>query len=1375
MSETLNELESAYIQGYEISLFSYDEMLKLAGEIIITESKTSPDIINGPGGINDSRMGTLSLTDKCKTCTLQNCPGHLGLIKFGKGKETIHPHFIRTVVKILNCVCHSCSRVLFCNELINSKIMSDELKSALNKPVDNEIRLTNLEVYCKKIKRCTCDYSSKNCNIKKCDYHIKLKALSIKDDGTIQYTLADKSEESSTRTRTKKPKKEEEEIKIIYTHVIHTILKNITHEDANYLGFIGKTRPVDLILFGLLVTPPMTRAPITDKKGETIQNPITSLYIDVVKSVNNTSNSPGKIYKSVKNLLVKNDNHRRGGQEVKTYSELMHGKKGIYRSCMMGKRVNWCARTVADPGEHLRYGQEAIPEVWATILTKPRKITHFNIDFFQQLLDNKKINHIIDENGARRPIDYTKTPLEKLQIGQEVERQLENKDRIYMNRQPSLHKGSMQGFEIVLEPGNVAKSHLSITTPMNLDHDGDELNFWIPQNYDVEAELAYIFNTQYCIISTATGKANMGLVMNSVTALNLLSQSEVSEELYFNLIETLTNKEALPTLEKRLNQFGFKLFRVDVNNNRMYLGRAIISALFPPTFEYRHKDVVIYDGIMVSGILTKSQVGPSGRTITQELVKHFSLDRGADFLTDAPFLSNMYIAQRGFTVGYKDCLNMVIDSKAELVNKKYNPEAKTLSDQYDQLYHIVFTNRHVNDITSTTERVKTIIHHLMQSRDLSFNNHIGKQLHVLTDINDLLLNINNTECDLTLVSDVVKQYQNFLKLKKETKLSLIVLKNKYDDILDSIEFKTKTIADPFLFKLRMMLNSIDVLFLLSGDSQITSWIINVQNKLNQFKIANYNDLVNQLIYAIFVKLNDKLNEQKTNELYNTDSVKKTLSLLDKTLKLYQFEKSANMSIYQQFKQVDKQIDAMKMNQDIFNLITTFIQSIEDGILKPFLMLPKPKIDIAEKTDDISQFYQSINNQFDIYVKQIENFVHDVYRNMIHIAGCHENEVKNKNNFILGIYNEHLFMMLTTVYKHLKNVLNQEYNRNYVTKKEEMVKLLLDIEAMGGKGGLKPEEAEFKEIQLMEKLNIAKSIGARLAKEVPRSNAILLQTEEGAGTKGSSANLGQIMGAVGQQILKGERLWHDQARLSSHYDLYDEHPKARGLIESSFLDGLSPSEMFFVQAAGQESVVKSALSVSDVGKLERFMQRAFENVIIAYDGSVRNSHGFIYSTSYNNGFDIAKTISVPTIDMPHFSNFIDLNITMDYQNHARGWYSKAELKKTNIKKERSVSLEQMFTDMINDTETIESIIIHSKFQSPEMKLTKYEKARLIGTRANQLNNNAIPRVDIGEMTDAFDIAKLEYDAGVLANEPALFIIRTMPNGNQIYVYPTLDNI
>lgn len=1331
MDIALENLDPVFIEGYTISVFSYDEMKLLAGDIIIKESKLDQAKMSQPGWLNDSRMGTLSLTEECDTCSGKNCPGHPGLIEFGRGNEIMNPLYPRDIIKILNCVCHSCSRLLFNNELVQEKgkdQMSEELKKILKKS-DISVRLTLLEKYCLKIKKCPMVYDKK---IKKCAVPIKLKASNLKDNGILQYDMVND----------KSSKDNEGKIKTILPSTILTILKNISLEDQKWLGFIGETRPMDLIMQGVLVIPPLARAPITDKNDDPMQNPITTFYSGVIKAVNNKNNATGEIYKAVRALLLKNDNNKKGGQEVKSIGELMQGKKGIYRQATKGKRVDWCARTVADPGEHLRFGQSELPEEWRYILSKPRKVTNFNIVAYQKLIDTDRISHIINDRGLREPINRNNLP--KLQIGQEVEIRLQEGDRITLNRQPSLHKGSMQGFEIVFGKHQVIKNHLSITSPLNLDHDGDEVNVWIPRDYEVEAEIEYIMNTKNCIISTATGKAQMGLVMNSVTAAYLLTlpDVEVTEDLYIDMIESLTNKNALPTLHERLSKFGFNLYRTTVEGKKMFSGKAAISSLFPPDFEYNHKGVTILEGILISGVLTKSHVGPSSRSITQELVKHYSLDRGADFLTDAPHLLNIYVVNRGFTVGINDCVNMVVDSKAELYNKKYNKNTILFQEEYDHLKEIVYDKKSYQNIKSIHKQVESIVNLVISnSNDISFNKIMTTQLQSFNHISYLVDQVNRCEDDKFILSF----FQTFFKSKQNFKNNI----QSYIEEFKNLNFNGK-ITEELYIKLKRIINSITVSYLLTG--QDVKLLEELVLKITPLKIAKDVDSINQVIYNTLENLN-----KKPSKLSNVE-FDRALVKFENLLKKYKQEGISNVYYYNQFKELQKKLSKP------YQSVTTFLE-------QPFIKKLSTNVpnDIIETSDNVETLYEKIMKANSSYENQQNQFTSDVYDKLLQCDG------PNFKNATLGIFNEKLFMILSLVYKNLVNSLNQEYNKNFIVKKEELAKVLLDIEAIGSKQGLSQQEQNYKETLIMEKVNVAKSIGVILAKNAAKSNAIIAQTEEGAGTKGSSANVGQIKGAVGQQYMGGKRIWANASRLSSHYDRNDESPEARGLVESSFYEGLTPTEMYFIQAAGRENVIETYLKTPSIGKLERFLERSLENVIVAYDGSVRNSNGFLYSLSYNGGFDIGKTLNIGTTDQPLLSSFIDMNKIIDNQNHVSGWYTRSELSKTNVKLSEKISLEDAFTDMLNDEITIEPIVIESKYENPSDKLTLYEKARIIGVRAQMLNNNDVPRVDIGELTDALDIAKLEYQSGALADEPSIIIRRPLPNGNFKDVYPTLQNI
>ncbi len=1330
MNEALENLDPIYLDAYNISVYSYEEMLKLAGDIEITESKIDANRVAANGGINDARMGTLNLIDNCSTCSGQNCPGHLGIIKFGQDNEIINPLFIRTVVKILNCVCHSCSRVLFSNVLPSNTnavdLMPTELKKILKKTPDQENRLSFLEKYCHSLKTCCSGCDDEHSHTKKCGPHIKLKASSIKDEGNIQYENEDK--------------KKKKELKIITLHipVIHSILRNITQEDAEYLGFVGDTKPVDLIMRGIFVIPPLARPPITDKNGESIQNPITMLYLDIVKAVYNSNNTPGKIYKAVRSLTIKNDNSKKGGQEIKSIKELMQGKNGIYRSATMGKRGDWTGRTVAGPGHHLAHGQLEVPMEWSTVLSKPLKVTNYNKIAYQKLLEAGRINYVHTEKGFRIPVDPNNKPT--LFIGQTVEILLKEGDRTLCNRQPTLHKGSMQAFEIKLGNHQVIKAPLTNTSPFNLDFDGDEINIWLPQSLLVEAEAEYIVNTKNCIISTSTGRASMGLVMNSVTAAHLLTLPDVTvtETIYNDMLGCLTNREALPSLNERLNKYGYALFNENLEGEKLFSGRAAISLLFPQDFYYKHKGVTIFDGILIEGVLNKSHVGPTGRSIVQELAKHYSLNRASDFLTDAPHLLNIYIVNRGFTVGLSDCSNMVVDSKAEAINTLYNKKVKIYQDIYNQLDYIVYSPKIFSQIPTLTTNVVSLINELLEnSVDLSFNNTLKASLALLENIPLIGICTDNQ-----LLSSIFK---DFFQQKSQFKIDIEKALQTYQ----SLSIKGP-ITESLNIKLKMIIHAIELGYILSGDKKD---FLDLINKLNKIPLAKEADSINQVISNIFTLLDSLSNKTGT-------SILPILSQFKKVLTNYQDANAPNITFYVQFSNLLAQLRNAKYDKII---IARFMQDINNSALK--IYHKKYNLGIIEESNDMTQLYKLLNTLTTSYEYVLRSFIKEASQSKCFIESAS-----------LGIFNETLLYIQGTMYKNIKNIVGQPYNKNYMVKKEELAKVLLDIESFGSKKDLSYEEQLFMERIIMEKVNVAKAIGSTLARTAPKTNAIIRQTEEGAGTKGGVVNVGGVMGAVGQQYIEGRRLWNKYPRLSSHYDKNDEDPQARGLIESSYYEGLTSVEMFMLQAAGRVNVIETFMATPLVGQLERFLQRSLENVIVAYDGSVRNSNGFLYSLSYNSGFDISKTLSAGTTDKPSLSSFIDLNKIIDQENHKRGWYTRSEIKKTNIKlSKKKFSLEKLYTDALEDEYTEPVIAIESKYNNVSQKLTLYEKARLIGTRAMQINNNSNLRVDIGDVLDPLKIAEMEYLQGKLAEHPALFIVRTFSDGSTENVYPTLENI
>lgn len=224
---------------------------------------------------------------------------------------------------------------------------------------------------------------------------------------------------------------------------------------------------------------------------------------------------------------VHNTNHK----PMTGIKERITKKTGHVRQNLMGKRCNRTLRTVVGPDAKLKQNEVAVPEEIANILTTPEYVTPFNIDLLTKLVNtpdkasiiikkngtkisiptasikrgthlnhgdvvkridkNKKIQEIIVTNCKMElfegdvitrgnkilPLIFPEKKNITLEVGDKVERYLKNGDFILVNRQPTLHRNSMQGMKILIKPGKTLRFNLSITTGYNMDFDGITVDF----------------------------------------------------------------------------------------------------------------------------------------------------------------------------------------------------------------------------------------------------------------------------------------------------------------------------------------------------------------------------------------------------------------------------------------------------------------------------------------------------------------------------------------------------------------------------------------------------------------------------------------------------------------------------------------------------------------------------------------------------------------------------------------------------------------------------------------------------------------------------------------------------------------------------------
>ena len=163
----------------------------------------------------------------------------------------------------------------------------------------------------------------------------------------------------------------------------------------------------------------------------------------------------------------------------------INGKEGRIRQNLMGKRVDYSARTVITSDPYIDIDQLGVPLRIAMELTVPEEVTPYNIKYLQALVRNGRDTYpganfikrtiLVDGKKVEQRIDlkYRKKDI-KLQYGYIVERHMMNDDYVLFNRQPTLHRPSMMGHRVHIlniDNCNTFRMNVSVTKPYNADFD----------------------------------------------------------------------------------------------------------------------------------------------------------------------------------------------------------------------------------------------------------------------------------------------------------------------------------------------------------------------------------------------------------------------------------------------------------------------------------------------------------------------------------------------------------------------------------------------------------------------------------------------------------------------------------------------------------------------------------------------------------------------------------------------------------------------------------------------------------------------------------------------------------------------------------------
>ena len=694
------------IIGVQFSILSPDEIRKNSVVEVISRDTY---INNKPviGGLFDPRMGVLEPGSICPTdgLTYIDTPGYFGHIELAR--PVFFVHHIKEIMKICRTVCFKCSKL---------RINKEQHKHILSK--DGDTRWNYVSGLASKIKRCG-EVTDDGCGCKQPD-KIKLEGMS-----TIIASWSDMADDAEKSLDLK-----------LSPESILKIFKRISDDDINFMGFSPLwSRPEWMICQVLPVAPVGVRPSVKLDAQQRSEDDLTHIYSNIIKTNNYLKEkmllpdtNPNVIEMSLETLqhsiaMISNNKIKgvapmaqRSGRPLQCISGRINGKNGRIRGNLMGKRVDYSARSVITGDPNLSIQQLGVPLKIAKNITKPVVVNERNRNFLLKMVQNgpeeypgaKILERKNGENISLRYVDRTSI---ELRNGDTVHRHMLDGDMCLFNRQPSLHRPSMMGhIAKIMKVGDTFRMNVGDTKPYNADFDGDEMNLHFAQNVVAETELRHLAAVPYQIISAENNTPIIGIFQDSLLgsyrftrknvnmttrdAMNLLmSFSRVDvEALKVNTDFRMSSFEVLSQILPKMSlKYKTSLFDDDIDNP-----------------ETSNNMLEIKNGKLIRGQFDKSVLGSSTKSIIHRICNDYGNMACANFNDDLQNIITEYMKTSAFSVGISD---LIADKKTQSdIVEVINQQKQDVQTVIDKVHLRIFEN---NTAHSNMKEFETQVNNIL--------------------------------------------------------------------------------------------------------------------------------------------------------------------------------------------------------------------------------------------------------------------------------------------------------------------------------------------------------------------------------------------------------------------------------------------------------------------------------------------------------------------------------------------------------------------------------------------------------------------------------------------------------------------------------------
>ena len=474
----------------------------------------------------------------------------------------------------------------------------------------------------------------------------------------------------------------------------------------------GRNKPEWMIVRIVPVIPPELRPLVPLDGGRFATSDLNDLYRRVIIRNNRLKRlieikAPEVILRNEKRMLQEAvdslfDNSRKSSavktdanRPLKSLSDSLKGKQGRFRQNLLGKRVDYSARSVIVVGPELKMGECGIPKLMAAELYKPfiiRKLIERGI-----VKTVKSAKKIVDR---KEPVIWD--ILEHVMKGHPV----------LLNRAPTLHRLGIQAFQPKMIEGKAIQLHPLACTAFNADFDGDQMAVHLPLSNEAILEAQMLMLQSHNILNPANGAPitvpaqDMVLGLYYITKLRAGAKGEGltfygPEEALIAYNEGKVDIHApVKVIVKDVDENGNI---VDVMRETS-VGRVIVNEIVPPEAGY------------INTIISKKSL----RDIISDVIKVCGVAKAADFLDGIKNLGYQMAFKGGLSFNLGDII--IPEQKEALVQKGYD-EVEQVINNYNMGF--ITNNERYNQVidiwTHVNSELSNILMKTISSDDQGFN------------------------------------------------------------------------------------------------------------------------------------------------------------------------------------------------------------------------------------------------------------------------------------------------------------------------------------------------------------------------------------------------------------------------------------------------------------------------------------------------------------------------------------------------------------------------------------------------------------------------------------------------------------------------------